>query len=155
MNTRTISSPSPRRTRGLAAVEAVIVLPVLLLLMLAIAEVGRAYYQYVTLATATREAARYLATDALVAGVVSIDATLASRTRRVAVYGNANGTGTPRLPGFATGDVTVSNLGGNDVGVATAYRYQPIVGSELPTFGLGAPISLGFTLRANVSMRAL
>ena len=148
---------SPRRSRGLAIVETALTLPILLLMALGVVEFGRAIYQYVTLTAATRAAARYLAAHAISGstGVVQIDAALTDQVNNIAVYGNAAGSGGAVLDGFAASGVTVSNLGGNDVGVATTYVYQPLIGSELPTFGIGPPISLAFTLQANVSLRAL
>ena len=148
---------SPRRSRGLAIVETALTLPILLLMALGVVEFGRAIYQYVTLTAATRAAARYLAAHALSGstGVVQIDSTLSSQVKNIAVYGNAAGTGGTVLDGFDASGVTVSDLGGNDVAVATTYAYQPLIGSQLPSFGFGAPISLSFTLQANVSLRAL
>jgi Flp pilus assembly protein TadG len=51
-----------RSERGTQLVELALVLPVLLALFAATAEFGRYFYNYATLAKATRAGARYLAT---------------------------------------------------------------------------------------------
>ncbi|MEJ2115423.1 MAG: pilus assembly protein, partial [Gammaproteobacteria bacterium] len=60
---------------GLAAVEFVVILPILLLLMLASAELGRAFYQYNTLTKTVRDGARYLADNSLIGTTGLIDIT--------------------------------------------------------------------------------
>lgn len=52
-----------RAERGAAAVEFALVLPILLLIMLAIIEFGRAYNAQISLTHAARETARYMAID--------------------------------------------------------------------------------------------
>ena len=67
-------SGSRRRQRGVAAIEMAITLPVLLFMLLAIAEFGRAFHQYNTLSKAVHSATRYLSTTAL-DGFKTIDLT--------------------------------------------------------------------------------
>jgi Flp pilus assembly protein TadG len=50
----------PRRENGNATVELAIVFPILLLLFVGTAELGRLFYTYTTLAKATKTGARYL-----------------------------------------------------------------------------------------------
>jgi Flp pilus assembly protein TadG len=149
---------SPRQARGLATVEAAITLPLLLLLMLATAEFSRAYVQYTILANSVRNAARHLAGKALLntMPVVSITPSLLAETRNLAVYGNEAGTGSPKLPGFSTAQVTASDAGNTNVLISAVYPYQPLIGPELPTFGLGGgPVSTVFNMQIDVTMRAL
>ena len=54
-----------RSCKGVAAVEFVIAVPVLLLVMLAVAELGRAFLQYDTLSYSIRSSARYVSEHAL------------------------------------------------------------------------------------------
>ena len=84
--------------RGQSLLEFAMVLPVLLLLGIGTIEFGRAYYQYNTLSKAVRQAARYMSTHAY---------TTAEQDNaiRMAIYGNAAGTGTPCVPGL-----TMSNF---------------------------------------------
>lgn len=141
---------------GVAAVEFAIVVPVLLLAMLACAEIGRAFVHYHTLSYATRNCARYLSEHAIngTTGVVVISAETAERVRNLAVYGNERGTGRRILPNLEASHVTVSSSG-NDVQVAVDYPYQPMIGALLPTFGAGDDIGLDFHLNVTVAMRAI
>jgi Flp pilus assembly protein TadG len=149
---------SKRRSRGVATIEAAIAIPLLMLLMFATVEIGRAFVQYTTLATAVRQAARYAAGEALLGTTqtVFISPDLNAETRNLTVFGNAVGTGSPRLPGLAVTQVTVSDAGSNNVLVSAEYPYQPLFGAQLPTFGVGeGPISMAFDMRIDVTMRAL
>lgn len=143
--------------RGLATIELAICLPVLLLLMLATAEIGRLLIQYNTLAKAVRDGARYACAHAAVGTtrIVNITAATRAETRNLVVTGTTVGTGTPLLPGLTVNNVTVDDVGNGFVSVAATYTYAPILGATLPTFGLGAPINLTMALPATVVMRAL
>ncbi len=143
--------------RGLAAVEFVFVLPILLLLMLASAELGRAFYQYNTLTKTVRDGARYLADNSLIGTTGIIDITgEESNTQNLVVYGNRLGNGEPLLPGLVPGDVTVEQLDTKHIRVSVAYTYISILGVPIPSFGLGqSDIATNFTFRAQSSMRAL
>src|SRR5918992_785745 len=77
-----------RDERGVQLVEAAIVLPIFLVLFAATAEFGRYFYEYTTLAKATRSGARYLSTAPVVAGE---DAA----AKNIVVYGNPAGSGSP------------------------------------------------------------
>lgn len=134
-----------------------IVLPVLLLVLFGVTEVGRAIVRYNTLTKAVQDGARYAAAYALqgTTGVVNVDAQLQAETRNVVVYGNTAGTGTPQLGGFQTAQVLLVDLGGDQIRVQANYAYQPLFGTALPNFGLGSSISTSFVMQASVSMRAL
>lgn len=137
-----------RRSRGIAAVEFVIAVPVLLLLALAAGELGRAFVHYDTLSYSIRNSVRFLSENALAgtSGVVNISSQVATQTRNLAVYGNVGGTGESVLPGFTTSQVEVVNAGNNNVEVRAAYPYQPMIGLVLPTV---------VTMRIVVTMRAI
>ena len=146
-----------RCERGVAIVEFAIAAPLLLLLLLATAELGRMLSQYDTLNKAVRDGARYLAGNALqgTTGVVVITPTLQTATVNLVVTGNTAGTGSALLPGLAASNVSVSSLGSGYVSVAATYAYVPMVGSRLPTFGLSAPINVAINLTATQVMRPL
>lgn len=146
-----------RPNRGLATIEFAICAPVLLLLMLATAELGRVLYQYNTLAKSVRDGVRYAVVNAAVGTtrVVNITDQVRDETRNLVVTGNTAGTGTPLLPGLTVGNVTVNDAGNGFVSVAATYNYQPMLGASLPTFGFGAPINMTISLPATVVMRAL
>lgn len=145
------------RSRGLAIVEFVIVVPLCLMLVIATAEFGRAFLQYNALTIAVRDGVRHLAGRALQGstGVVSISGGLQQETQNLVVYGNIWGAGSPVLPGLTPADVTVADAGGGNVSVAAAYPYNPIFGF-IPRFNFGGSIAVtGITLQSGVTMRAL
>jgi Flp pilus assembly protein TadG len=141
--------------RGIAMVEFVIVLPILLMLVLATAEFGRAFMQYSTLTKSIRDAGRYAAANALKGStsVVQITAALSTATSNLVVYGNVAGTGTALLPGLTPGNVSLTSTTPGTVVVSATYAYAPIF-SSLPLFALGS-LSTGHALSAAVTMRAL
>jgi len=149
--------PLRSRMRGVATLELAMAAPVLCLLVLATAELGRAFIHYTTLSHGVRQAARYLTEHSIngTTGVVSISSTEIARTRNLAVYGNTAGTGTQRLPRFQPNQVAVASVGNDNVRVLATYPYQPMLGATLPTFGLGDPISLTFNMQIAVTMRAI
>ena len=149
---------NPRaRQAGTAALELAIALPVLLLLLVASAEVGRLLSQYDTLTKSVRNGARYLASNALggTTGVVLITPQVQAQTQNLVLTGNVNGSGTAVLPNFVAANVTVTTVDSTHVSVAASYNYQPLLGATLPTFGIGSPISFSFPLKATVVMRGL
>lgn len=149
---------SRRAARGTATIEAAITIPLLLLLVFATVELGRAFVQYTILANAVRNAARHVAGEALLGATqtVFISTNLLTEARNLVVYGNEAGTGTPRLPGLVPGQITVSDAGENNVLVTATYPYQPLFGATLPTLSTSAgPIVTAFNMNIAVTMRAL
>jgi Flp pilus assembly protein TadG len=138
-------------------VEFTIVLPVLLLLMLGVTELGRALIRYNALTKAVQDGARFAASDALLGqtGGVLIDAQLLTQVRNVIIYGNTAGVGTPLLSDLQPSQIQVVDLGGDQLRVDVSYPYVPLLGPVLPNFGLGSSTPMSFTMQASVSMRAL
>jgi Flp pilus assembly protein TadG len=143
------------RERGVATIEAAIGIPLLLFLMFAAVELGRAYVQYTVLADASRNAIRHVA-EMATRGTqrVTITDPLIAAARNLVVYGNEAGTGTAVLPGLQPNQITVVDAGNNNVQITSAYPYQPLFGPQLPTFRNGAINSM-FTMSIVVTMRAL
>jgi Flp pilus assembly protein TadG len=146
----------PQAQRGVAMVELVITLPLLLLLLCAIGEVGRLLYQYNSLMQASRDAGRFVAGQAWNAtlGQVDLNATLQTQAKNVAVYGTPASNGTPAVPGLTTDDVSVTAAGIDHVQVSITYTFQPVIGSALPAF-YGNSVPLDIELTSTVVMRAL
>ncbi|GID05647.1 TadE/TadG family type IV pilus assembly protein [Pseudomonas sp. 008] len=158
----------PQAQQGVALVEFTLVLPVLLLLLLAFGEFGRMLYQYNVLLQASRDADRFVASQAwnstLGAAIVPSGSTLETQTKNVAVYGVPANTGTAVVSGLTTGMVTVSTLGADPthpdhVRVTITYNFCPVIGSgncagSIPGF-FGNPIALSIPLVATTVMRAL
>ena len=149
---------SVRAQRGLAMVELALTLPLLVLLMLTFAEFGRMLFQYNSMEQASRDAGRYVASQAWnsTLGTVQLSTALIAQTRNVAVYGvPANPNGYPAAaPGLTTGNVTVSAVGTNHVRVSIAYTFVPALGSAIPAL-YGSSVPLGLLLTSTVVMRAL
>ena len=139
-----------RSERGTQLVELAIVLPVMLMMLGAVAEFGRFFYTYQTLSKATRAGARYLTVE-------SAAGTADSKAKNLVVYGNEAGTGTPVVTGLAGGNVRVLRTGGTAAFPERitvrieGYTYQPVfdlgklIGS--PTLSLRVPVSPSTTMR--------
>jgi Flp pilus assembly protein TadG len=145
------------KQRGVAMVEMVIVTPLLLVLLIGVAEMGKALFQYNTLNKNLRDAARLVAGSALLGttGTVQIDDATAAAARNLAVYGNILGTGSPILPLLSADLISVTPAANDMIVVQANYPYEPIVGSVFRTFGYGSEFSLEWTMTAAVTMRAL
>lgn len=155
-----------QRQRGLAAVELTLVMPLLLFLLLATAEIGRMLYQYDTLTKAQRNGVRLLATqlnygqqsslnDCPTTGG-SLPDNLMVRASNLIVYGAEGGGTTPLLPGLTTANVSFCEVPAlNEVRVSVNYAFQPMLFSTLPTFGIGDPVAIDFPLISAIDMRVL
>jgi Flp pilus assembly protein TadG len=143
-----------RDERGVQLIETAIVVPIMLVLFAGVAEFGSYFYEYTTLAKASRLGARYLASK-------SVNSTTNYETiaKNMIVYGNAAGTGDPILPGLAPGDVTITYAGGpSSIPVTvtvsiTGFQHDPI-------FDLGGllnndDLSLAIDVKPSVTMRYL
>jgi len=143
--------------RGAVLVEMVLVTPILLAMMLLTAELTRAFIDHNTLTKAVRNGARYLAANAYqgTTGVVTVGATLSAETRNLVVYGNTAGSGAPVLAGLSAADITVTDIGANNIRVTAAHTISGILGPVLRSFSGGPDISMVHNLQATVTMRAL
>jgi Flp pilus assembly protein TadG len=144
---------------GVAVVEFVIAMPLLLFLMLATAELGRAFYQYTALEKAVENGARYLADFAENGTTGTVEVTDAQRTavRNLVIYGNIQGGETPLVPALVAENVDVQVAAdlAQHVRVTVSYPYQPII-PEFPILGwISQRVSIDNPLRAQVTMRAL
>ena len=138
-----------RRQRGVAAVEFALLIIPMLLMVFGITEFGRAMYQYNTLVKATRDATRYLSTQAPGSGV--------GTAQCLAVYGNktCGAAGEELVPGLTTGMVTVCDANscpGTHSSVATGagvvnlvtvtiqgYQFQSVVSFSIAGLSVGLP----------------
>ena len=141
-----------RDESGVQLVEAAIVVPIFLVLFAATAEFGRYFYEYTTLAKATRVGARFLTTSEV--GTVGDTA-----AKNIVVFGNAAGTGSPLLPNLAASHVVITREGGTPVlpekvtVTIVGYEHQSI-------FNLGAltgisGLSTNVAVQPSVTMRYL
>jgi Flp pilus assembly protein TadG len=142
-------------------VEFTLFLPLLLLLLLSLGEFGRMLYQYNVLLQASRDAGRFVASQAWnsTLGAVSLSNTLQTQTKNVAVYGVPANTGTAVVSGLTTANVAVAAVGTDHVRVTITYNFCPVIGSgncagSIPGF-FGNQIALSIPLVATTVMRAL
>jgi Flp pilus assembly protein TadG len=147
---------SRKTQRGLAATEMAITLPVLLLLMLGTAELGRAFYHYNTLTKSVRDGARYLSRVAIKGetGLIELTDEKKTRTRNLVVYSSIAGTGAPLLEGLGAGDINVEAVDATHIRVSTNYVYRPLF-VRIPGFTGGSGVDTDFTINAIATMRAI
>jgi len=151
-----------RSQSGLAMVEFVLSVPVLLLLMFATFEFGHFLIQYSTLNDAVRNGSRYVAGAALDGTTGDLKtgsnwSSLATQGTNLAIFGNIAGTGAPVLPSLNAANIITVTPDAVDryITVTAAYPYQPLFGAVIPTFMGGGSISTAFTLNISVTMSAL
>lgn len=114
----------PVKQKGVAAVEFGILLVPLVILTFGITELGRAMYQYNTIAKATRDAARYMSVQ------TPGDGTAMARARCLAAYGNPGCSAPSLVPGLTEDDVLVRDSSTNPA----THALQPVsVGGGAPT----------------------
>ncbi|GAB7219394.1 TadE/TadG family type IV pilus assembly protein [Vibrio comitans] len=137
------------RTKGLAIIEFVLIVPVMLLVLVSLFEIGRIFLYYTTLNKAVQNGARYAVVD--VYGTSDPSATAPeSDVQKIVVYGDLNGTpGTEVLSGFLTTDVSLDPTSIlNHIVVTAAYDYQPVF-IQMPF----TSTSFDLTLTASATMR--
>jgi Flp pilus assembly protein TadG len=146
-----------QRQHGLAIVEFAVSVPVLLFLLLATADVVRAFTQYSTLSNAVRDGTFYLARHSMLgtSGVVNVSNATIDATRRLVMYGNTSGSGSLRVPGLAAAQIAVTNVGGGNVRVVVTYPYQSLFGGTIQTFGIGSNVSMAFNMVVSNTTRAI
>lgn len=143
-----------RDERGVQLLELAIVVPILLLLFAAVAEFGLFFYEYSTVAKASRVGARYLASKS-----VNSSTNYEAIAKNIVVYGNEAGTGDPILSGLTTDNIQVTYQGGT-AGVPNTVTVG-IVGFEHQSiFNLGSllnndDLSLDIEVKPSVTMRYL
>jgi Flp pilus assembly protein TadG len=101
-----------RHERGSSTVELAIIFPILMILFVGSAELGRMFYTYTTLAKATKVGARYLSVSRNAVNGSATEITAAKlAARNMVVYGCADRTVAPcsTAPAIATG-LTTANV---------------------------------------------
>lgn len=141
--------------QGASVLEFLIVIPVLLMFLLLVSEVGIMFYTLNALTKSTQDAARYMS---------EAKAEFATRdpiARDLLKYGNVTGTAPPLLPDGDTlinAEITFTGTDSNHVSVVVTYQHDLIMGGALGALtGLSTGGSVGFdstfTLGASSVMR--
>ena len=143
------TSGSAGQQRGLVVVELAITLPLIVMIMFATAELGRAFYQYSTLTKAVEAGTRYYASA--LNDLTIVEANKIPTTKNLVAFASPDGSGASVIPGFNTGNVTVDAVLDDHVRVSAVYDFAPMLGASLPIIGTMA----SFTMTASHSMRAL
>ncbi|MDP5291068.1 pilus assembly protein [Oceanimonas sp. CHS3-5] len=148
-----------KKQKGLAAVEATIILPLLLLLLLVIGEFGRLFYQYNTLSKALRASVRTVSVSD--GENYLLDNALRDKVRNLILYGQETTGTSVVLPGLVADDVTFSapfNMPSTSedkyVTLIVSYDWSPMFTDNLNTF-FGDSVSLSFPLNVSMTMRIL
>lgn len=135
--------------RGLAAVEFILVLPVLLMLSVLVIDVCRAFIQYTEVNKALQNGARYAVVDTY--GTLDFDS-IADETniKNVVVYGTPSASSTPVIDYIAVEDIVITppTSTNKTVTLSATYNYVPIF-ATLPF----SNSSLQFSIGASASMR--
>lgn len=142
-----------RDEQGVQLLELAIVLPIMLVLFGAVAEFGRYFYEYTTVAKGARVGARYLISRSV------SDPTNVSNAKNLVVYGNTAGSGTPILPGLSPTNVDVQYQGG-PAGVPQQVKVSIINYKHDSVFDLGKllknpSLSLEVDVKPSVTMHFL
>ncbi|GAD81002.1 MULTISPECIES: TadE/TadG family type IV pilus assembly protein [Vibrio] len=126
------------KEHGLAAIEMMVILPILLLLLCAIFEVGRIFMHYTMLNKALQNGARYAVIDVYGTDRASLIADN-SEIKNMVVFGNKTGTSNNQnmesiLPGLSASNISVDDSSANYVTVSANYAYAPIF-TSVPIIG--------------------
>ena len=137
--------------RGASMAELAIMVPILILLLAAVADFGRFFQQYTTLAKSTRTAARYLSNHPFPENQAA--------ARNLVVCGKLTCAGGDELvPGFSAANVCIESTGSPKIETVTVsvprtggagacaqpFNYQPF-------FNIGALLNTGFTFTPAIS----
>lgn len=143
-----------RDERGVQLLELAIVLPILMLLFAAVAEFGRYFYEYTTVAKGARVGARYLVNKSVMSST-----NWQTNAKNLVVYGNTAGNGTAILPGLTTANVQVQYIGGT-TGIPDMVKVSIIDYKHTPVFDIGKllktpSLSTAVDVKPSVTMRYL
>lgn len=144
-----VNKSGVKKQAGLAALEFIFVLPVLLMLTVLVIDVSRAFMQYTEVNKALQNGARYAVVDTygtLDFAAIAEDANI----KNVVLYGTPNNTGSPMFDYIGTDDIVVTQPTDTSkvVTVSATYNYVPIF-ATLPF----TETSLAFSIGASASMR--
>ncbi|GEA61699.1 TadE/TadG family type IV pilus assembly protein [Vibrio comitans] len=123
-----------KKNKGLAAIEMLFVLPILLFLLGGIVELGRIFIHYTVLNKALQNSARSAVSETY--GTERLSAIAADDyIQEFVVYGGQLGTDrTTILPGLKEDDISIDTSDTNYVKISANYKYSPIF-TSIPIIG--------------------
>ena len=128
-----------KEQQGASILEFFIIIPVLLMFIVLVSEVGIIFYTLNTLTKTTQDTARYLSKDR---------ANFATRqpiAESLLKYGNVTNTAPPLLPDGDTKVIPTITIADNHVSVVVSYQHDLIMGSVLGALtGLSTGGTVGF-----------
>ncbi|MEZ9302864.1 TadE/TadG family type IV pilus assembly protein [Vibrio breoganii] len=133
------------KSKGLAAIEMMIVLPILLLLMGAIFEVGRIFIHYTMLNKALQNGARYAVLDVYGTDRSNLVAD-ETEIKNIVVYGNksdtvGDNTLSSVLPGLTRSNISVDDSLSDYISISADYAYSPVF-STIPIIGTAFSLNM-------------
>ena len=142
--------------KGIAVIESVIVLPIVIFIILIVGELGNAILQYNTLTQSARDGARYIAGAAEAnTGVIQLTQAKIEAAQNLVLSGDT-GAGTPVLPDLSIDNISVALVpNSKNILVSVAYDYQPIFFPNIPTIMGISGTGGAFTMNAEIVMRIL
>lgn len=146
------------RQKGVAVVEAAIILPIVMLLALSAGEFGRAFVQYSRLTHRVQSAARFVAGNALQGstGVAELTDSVKVQALNMILYQETLPGTTSAVPGLTSTDIEIVVTTAGLVSVSIDYKYQPVVADILLFLGNTGDFSMSsISLRPRAVMRAL
>ncbi|EKO3932096.1 TadE/TadG family type IV pilus assembly protein [Vibrio fluvialis] len=149
-----MNSLSIRKSSGIAAVEFLITLPLLLLIFSGIVEFGNAFLRYNTLSKAVQNGVRISVVD-VYGSSNSAEVSDDTLIKNVVVYGNKEGTGTKVLSTLSVDDVTVTRETATDSSGNSYIQYVTVtaVYSYVPLLNYLTDVLTGMKLRSSAIMR--
>ena len=128
-----------RNETGVQLAELAIVLPMLLLMFGAVAEFGRYFYEYTTLAKATRAGARYMV-------IAAVNEDEIDNVKSLVVYGNTTDSGQPLIDGLTKDNVHVTAR--NAAGMVITAGVPQTITVEIDGFQHKSLINLGGLMKS-------
>ena len=138
-------NPKATAQGGLAIIEFILALPVLLMLSVLVIDVCRAFIQYTEVNKALQNGARYAVVDTY--GTLSFDSIADEASiKNVVVYGSPTASTTPIIDYIEVGDITITQPTetNKEVTLSATYNYVPIF-STLPFSNQSLQFSIGAT----------
>ncbi|GLT19524.1 hypothetical protein GCM10007938_33060 [Vibrio zhanjiangensis] len=139
------SLPTIGSQKGLAAVEMLIAVPVLMTILMAITEFGNAFIQYTTLNKMAQSGVRFATSG--VTGTASYDQIAdVDQIKNMVVYGHTGTGGSSLVSGVTTSNVSVNHSSGH-VTVTINYDYTPIISGFSSALDFNVPLNVSAMMR--------